>query len=177
MAYVKTVWQDGVEGETKIDATHLNKIEDQLEFLSETKGLNVAELNTSSSNKSIASSNYVFIDSNFGVTLNVTQGDTVLILLKVGSVWNTNTGYSIGFNIEMDGSTYPDTGAREISPVNWSGNFATDGSKRVCETIPFVFKNVEPGSHTFKPLWNTFNNEVTAYIGQYGSVQLIAVEI
>lgn len=175
MAYTKTDWVNGTS--PAVNATNLNKIEDQLEFLSEAKGANAVQLDTSGGNRSIATTNYVFIDSNFGATLNVAQGETVLLFLKVGSVWNTNLGYGIGFSIDMDGVRYPDNGAQVIAPVNWSGNFSADGTSRVCETLVFIFKNVTPGTHTFKPVWSSTNNNVTSNIGQYGTVFLTAIEL
>lgn len=176
MAYVKTEWVNGASGNTPISAANLNKIENQLEFLSNNTVVAVYSISTASGNKTVASSDFYEIDSNYTLSMTPTKGDTITIYLKIGGVWNSNNAYGVGFAVKMDGTTWADSGTRNISPADWATNWSTDGSTRVCDTLTFVFKNVTPGTHTFKFYWTSYVDSVTAYIGQYGSILITAIE-
>ena len=176
MAYTKQTWTDLPSTTSPYNATRMNHIEDGIETANTTTQSGYITISQGSGAKTITNASYGAIDSNSTITLNVKKGNTIVCVLTVGGISNSNTGYSVYFDIQMDGTTRSSTGAITTSKSDWGNNWSTDASVKIAGTYVFIFKNVSIGNHTFTPIWSSGNASTTATIAQFAICKLIAFE-
>ena len=125
------------------------------------------------------STSYAYIDStNAKTTFTVVYGKLVLVDLFIGGLYSNNTGYTVDFNVGLDGtSTTSTSGVVENAAAQWQANWATNGASTVSVYMRFYFTNVSAGSHTFYPIWKVSNATMTGYIGQYARCYINATEL
>lgn len=155
---------------------NFNELQNGVTQATQTTQAGYITISQGTSAKTITNASYGAIDSNSTITLNVKKGNTIVCVLTVGGISNSNTGYSVYFDVQMDGTTRSSSGAITTSKSDWGNNWSTDASVKIAGTYVFIFKNVSTGNHTFTPVWSSGNASTTATIAQFAICKLIAFE-
>lgn len=166
--------------EPYLSAENLNQLQTNIEnAINEKTNLNFKFLKTSSGASGYSTSSADFIQlGDKMVEFEVKKGNFVIVMLRVGGLWITNSGYQINFDIMInEDGTISSTGSNSYSPASFSSNSSTDGTKRNEITMMFAFENLTPGTYNFKPLWASGNSTATANIGEYSPIQIAIFEI
>ena len=114
---------------------------------------------------------------NNGINFTLLRGNVVMVILTVGGVYNTNTGYTAFFDIQVDKSTYSTSGEKSATPADWGSNWSQGSDARTRNTMIFFFTGLSVGQHNFRPTWRSGNSSVTATIGAYARISMQIVEL
>ena len=131
MSYSKINWTDSPSTTTPVNATNLNKMDNQIYTNTEdiiTNANNITALETAINRKTIpskysytAGGSVKSVSSTFAnlgdpLSFEVKKGNAVIAALHIGGLYISNTGYSIQADIKVDNTTLSDSGTFGISP-------------------------------------------------------------
>ena len=126
--------------------------------------------------KSITSGTLAQIDASFACTVTLKYGNFVRVDVRLGGLYNSNSGYVIGYDVGLDGITTLSTSGTLSSFPN-DESWKVDASNNTSVNGVFFFTNVTPGSHTFNPLWCSSAGVATAYMSQYSFNYITVMEV
>lgn len=206
MSYSKINWENSPSTSTPINASNLNKMDNQIAInetnittnTSDISGLDtrlttaegdIDALEATTQNTNFTLHKYsaggaiksvtgtTYVNLGPSTTFTAKKGGPIIVFLKIGGLYNSNNGYSIQVDIKVDNTTTSTSGTFSISP-GWLGtNIDTTGSSLAYVTNMFYFTDLENGLHTFQLQWRSSNSSITSYMAAYGGYDLTIFEL